>query len=97
MEAAKTELEANHLQNDLLTFGEFILRLKISRRTGRRLIDAGEIGYTKVSASIRVPAAEIEKYLAKRWTPAKTAHTFVPPSIHDTLEEVLPRQRRAAQ
>ena len=66
-----------------------------SPRTWRRLISRGEIGVLRIGGAVKVPEAELERFLAERFTPARDRREARPQSVEEALDRVLPRLRVA--
>ena len=67
-----------------------------SPRTWRRLISRGEIGILRIGGAVKVPEAELEKFLAARFTPARSARKEEQQNVVAILDQALPRKRRAS-
>ena len=81
--------------DDLIPFDEFVAKLKTSPRTGRRIIASGKIGVVRIGAAVRIPAAELARFLSKNYTPPREETKPAPQSIVDLLDNVVPRKRGA--
>lgn len=46
-------------------------RLGVCRSRVYKMIQAGEMGSVQVGGVIRIPEAEVDRYIAENWTPAK--------------------------
>jgi excisionase family DNA binding protein len=76
---------------DLCTIVE---RTGVSARTWRRLISAGKIGVLRIEGSVRIPEAELERFLAERFVPARPLRRpLAPASIEQLIEKHAPRRR----
>jgi hypothetical protein len=79
--------------DDLIPFDEFVAKLKTSPRTGRRLIASGKIGVVRIGAAVRIPAAELARFLSSNYTPPREERKPSPQSIVDVLDRIAPRKR----
>ncbi len=69
-------------------------RTGISPRTWRRLIAAGKIGVLRIEGSVRIPEAELERFLAERFVPARILRRDLTPSrVEEILDRHAPRLR----
>ena len=66
-----------------------------SPRTWRRLISRGEIGILRIGGAVKVPEAELERFLAARFTPARPNREEAPRTVAQILDMTLPRKRRS--
>ena len=57
-------------QARLLTVAEVAAQLRVSNMTVYRLIKAGDVGAVRVGKSYRISEADIDRYLADRYTEA---------------------------
>ena len=64
-------------------------------RTWRRLIQRGEIGVLRIGGAVKVPEAELERFLSERFTPARSARKEEPRTVAEIIDLALPRKRRA--
>lgn len=55
----------------LLPLDAVVKQTGLSARSWRRIIRAGKIGVLRIEGSVRIPEAELERFLAERFTPAK--------------------------
>ena len=83
------------VNDELIPFDEFVAKLKISPRTGRRIIASGKIGVVRIGAAIRIPAVELARFLSSNYTPPREETKPAPQSIVDLLDNVVPRKRGA--
>jgi len=67
-----------------------------SPRTWRRLIQRGEIGIIKIGGAVKIPEAELERFLAERFTPARSNREEAPRTVAEIIDMPLPRKRRAS-
>jgi excisionase family DNA binding protein len=78
----------------LLDFADFCGRLLVSKRTGRRIIRAGKIGVLRIEGSVRIPEAELERFLTERFIPPhEPVRAAGPQEIEGILDRVAPRRR----
>ena len=66
-----------------------------SPRTWRRLISRGEIGILRIGGAVKVPEAELERFLTERFTPARSKREEEPRTIAEIIDMTLPRKRRS--
>ena len=66
-----------------------------SPRTWRRLISRGEIGVLRIGGAVKVPEAELERFLSERFTPARSNRKEEPRTVAEIIDLALPRKRRA--
>lgn len=72
----------------------FALRLGVSERTCRRIVREGKIGILRVEGSVRIPEAEIERYLGERYVPAVEVRRCVDPdTVLSLVNNVVARRR----
>lgn len=65
-----------------------------SPRTWRRLIQRGEIGILRIGGAVRIPEAELERFLSERYTPPREMRKDSPPrQLAEVIDAVLPRKR----
>ncbi len=88
-------LPSSLVDDDLIPFDEFVAKLKTSPRTGRRIIASGKIGVVRIGAGVRIPAAELSRFLSNNYTPPREERKPAPQSIVDLLDNVVPRKRGA--
>lgn len=77
----------------LLDLPDIVKRTNISARSWRRIIRAGQIGIIRIEGSVRIPEAELERFLSERWHPAREIRRTGPYSIEDALDKVAPAKR----
>jgi len=65
-------------------------------RTWRRLIQRGEIGVLRVGGAVKIPEAELERFLSERFSPARSKRKEAPRTIAEIIDTTLPRKRRAS-
>jgi excisionase family DNA binding protein len=66
-----------------------------SARTWRRIIQRGEIGVIRIGGAVKIPEAELEKFLSERFTPARNRRESRPQTVAEAIDRVLPRLRTA--
>ena len=88
-------LPSSLVDDDLIPFDEFVAKLKTSPRTGRRIIASGKIGVVRIGAAVRIPAAELARFLSSNYTPPREERETAPQSIVDVLDRIVPRKRGA--
>ena len=88
-------LPSSLADGELIPFEEFVVKLKTSPRTGRRIIASGKIGVVRIGAAVRIPAAELARVLSRNYTPPREEPKQSPQSIVDVLDRVIPRKRGA--
>ena len=66
-----------------------------SPRTWRRLIQRGEIGVLRIGGAVKIPEAELERFLSERFTPARDRRENRPQTVAEAIDRVLPRLRVA--
>ncbi len=59
------------MNTQLLTVRQAAERSTLSRRTIQRLIKDGALGVYRVCSRVRIPAADLERYLDAHFTPAR--------------------------
>ena len=80
----------------LLDLDVVVEQTGVSRRTWRREIAAGRIGYLRISGSIRIPRAALEAYLAERFYPPRPeGNRQEPQTVAAVIDGIIPRKRRA--
>jgi Helix-turn-helix domain len=79
----------------LLDLAAVIEMTKVSARSWRRIIRAGKIGVLRIEGSVRIPEAELERFLAERFTPARELRRKRgPEEIEAILDRVAPQRGR---
>ena len=86
-------LSSSLADDDLIPFDEFVAKLKTSPRTGRRIIASGKIGVVRIGAAVRIPAAELTRFLSSHYTPPREEPKQTPQSIVNVLDNIVPRKR----
>jgi len=66
-----------------------------SPRTWRRLISRGEIGVLRIGGAVKVPEAELERFLSERFTPARFKRKEEERTVAEIIDMTLPRKRRS--
>ena len=66
-----------------------------SPRTWRRIIASGQIGVIRILGTVKVPEAELERFLAARFVPARAAGPVDKRSVVEVLDSIVPRRRGA--
>jgi excisionase family DNA binding protein len=80
---------------DVPTFAQ---RLGVSERTCRRIIRAGKIGVLRIEGSIRIPEAELERFLSERFVPAIKVRKHVDPeTVMSLVNNIVARRRGRPQ
>jgi len=82
-------------EGGFLTLPQFAAKLQISPRTGRRLLSSGSVGFYRIGGAVRIHEAEVERFLAERYTPARNRQEARPQSVAEAIDRVLPRIRAA--
>jgi hypothetical protein len=88
MDAAKPLSEQR-----LFDLSDIVKRTKISARSWRRIIRAGGIGVLRIEGSVRIPEAELERFLTERFVPHKLRRPLASAEIEQVLDRVAPRRR----
>ena len=88
-------LPSSLVDDDLIPFDEFVAKLKTSPRTGRRIIASGKIGVVRIGAAVRIPSAELARFLSSNYTPPREEPKQTPQDIGAVLEKVIGRKRGA--
>jgi hypothetical protein len=79
----------------LLDLAAVIERTKISARSWRRILRARKIGFLRIEGSIRIPEAELERFLAERYLPPRDLRRARgPEEIEEILDRVVPQRGR---
>lgn len=69
-------------------------RMGVSSRTVRRIIRGGKIGVCRIEGSVRVPEAELERFLSERFVPAIKIRKHVDPeTVKSLVNNVVARRR----
>ena len=66
-----------------------------SPRTWRRIIASGQIGVIRIGSTVKVPEAELERFLAQRFVPARAAGPVQTKSVMEIVDAIVPRRRGA--
>jgi hypothetical protein len=66
-----------------------------SPRTWRRIIASGQIGVIRIGGTVKILEAELEKFLAARFVPARAACPVDKRSVVEVLDSIVPRRRGA--
>lgn len=66
-----------------------------SPRTWRRLIQRGEIGVLRIGGGVKVPEAELERFLSERFVAPRKQREDRPQTVSEAIDRVLPRLRVA--
>lgn len=64
-----------------------------SARTWRRIIASGQIGVLRINGTVKIPEAELERFLAQRFVPARAAAPVNSKSVVEILDNIVPRRR----
>lgn len=82
----------------LLDMQVVVERTQVSARTWRRIIAAGRIGVLRIEGSVRIPEAELERFLTERFTPAvKVLRHIDPETVESLVNNVVARRRGRPQ
>jgi len=79
------------LPGQMLTLAEFCERLRISLKTGRRLVAARRIGYFRIEGSIRIAPEEVSCYLTTCHVPPRA---LIQPAKSVTATEIIEKARQ---
>lgn len=69
----------------LLDMQAIVERTQVSARSWRRIIAAGRIGVLRIEGSVRIPEAELERFLAERFTPAVKVLRHIDPATVESI------------
>jgi hypothetical protein len=50
---------------------------------------AGEIGVIRIGGAVKIPEAELEKFLSERFTPARNRREARPQTVAEAIDRVL--------
>lgn len=82
----------------LLDLSDIVAKTKISARSWRRIIRAGQIGILRIEGSVRIPEGELERFLAERFTPAvKVLRHIDPETVESIVNNAVARRRGRPQ
>lgn len=79
----------------LLDIQVVVEQTQVSARTWRRIIAAGRIGVLRIEGSVRIPEAELERYLSERFIPAVRVRRHLDPgTVESLINNVVARRGR---